>query len=100
MQRVLNSVEYSLSDVMNKIYLCTKTVLHRRGSVRHLHEQIKTEKKSRKTASWSNRERFLDEISIEKLSEGALPNFFPYSVPIQLIRNEYQTATWMSYLSF
>ena len=66
-----------------------------------LYEQIKPKEKSLgKLLLRATETRFLDEIPIENLSEGALPNFFPYSVPIQYIRNEYQTATWMSYLSF
>ena len=67
-----------------------------------LYEQIKSKEKSLgKLLLRATETRFLDEIPIENLSEVALPNFFPYSVPIlQHIRNEYQTATWMSYLSF
>ena len=67
-----------------------------------LYEQIKSKEKSLgKLLLRATETRFLDEIPIENLSEGALPSFFPYSVPIlQHIRNEYQTATWMSYLSF
>ena len=84
-----------------KLMFCDQTCFMSKDLSVILYEQIKSkEKRLGKLFLRATETRFLDEISIENLSEGALPNFFPYSVPIQHIRNEYQTATWMSYLSF
>ena len=84
-----------------RLMFCDQTCFISKDLSVILYEQIKSKEKCLgKLLLRATETRFLDKIPIENLSEGALPNFFPYSVPIQHIRNEYRTATWMSYLSF